>query len=202
MLGQGATARTRAELLARYGSLRRGDAALRDVERFWDDTLGARAGPHARRLVRLLVNRWLLYQTLSCRIWARSGFYQPGGAFGFRDQLQDVLALLHARPDLCRAHLLRAARGSSSKATSSTGGIRRAAAARGRAAPTTCCGCPTSSPRYVAHTGDAAVLDEPVPFLEAPPLEPDQHEAYDLPSRLAADGDALRSLRPRDRPRR
>ncbi len=128
-----------------------------------------------------MLNRWLLYQTLSCRIWGRSGFYQSSGAYGFRDQLQDTLALLYAAPHLTRDNCCARPHDSSSKATRSIGGTSRRGVGFAHDSPTTGCGCRTRRCSTTRATGDVAVFDEQVPFLTGRILNPGEHEAYEQP---------------------
>ena len=176
LLGEADGAAAAAQLIARS---RAADHAttLRSVRTRWDASRGQFQVRTPDRAMDILLNRWLLYQTLSCRIWARTAFYQAGGAFGFRDQLQDVMALTTARPDLRAGAAPErrrppVPRGGRAALVASAVGSGRAHAFFGRPA----LAARTSPPIYVEVTGDASVLDEMVPFIEGPPLRPARAE--------------------------
>ena len=169
-------------LVLRYRDPAAVDEALHQVRGFWDRLLGTLVVSTPDRPLDLMLNRWLPYQALSCRIWGRSAFYQSSGAFGFRDQLQDVLALMLAAPQLVRSHLLHAAarqfvEGDVQHWWHEPGGQ----GVRTRFSDDRLW-LVYAALHYVASTGDAGVLDEQVPFLHGRLLDPGEHEAYERPS--------------------
>ena len=196
------TAQARA-LVERYRQRSSVDDALVEVLRLWGEVLETTTVRTPDRAMDLVLNRWLLYQTLACRIWGRSAFYQSSGAFGFRDQLQDSLALLPSVPALVRAHLLRAAsrqfvEGDVQHWWHEPGGQ----GVRTRFSDDRLW-LVYATLQYITATGDDAVLDEEVPFLTGRLLDPDEHEIYDVPSISAEAGSLYEHCRPcdQDQPR-
>ena len=179
--GEAAAAADAQSLITRYREADL-DAVFRAVVQHWDDLLGTVQVTTPDRSMDIMLNRWLLYQTTACRVWARSAFYQASGAYGFRDQLQDGMALALARPAMTREHLLRAAarqfvegdvqhwwlpplgQGVRTRISDDRAWLAYAVA------------------HYVETTGDHAVLDELVAFLDGQALRPDEHDAYFQPT--------------------
>ena len=168
-------------LIRRFRGSDAAHGALQAVHQYWHQTLGAVQIDTPDPALNILANGWLIYQTIACRLWARSGFYQSGGAFGFRDQLQDAMALVHTRPELLRAQVLLCAAHQFKEGDvqhwwhpPSNRGVRTKCSDDYLWLPLAVC-------RYVAATGDHAVLKEQSPFLEGRLLGPGEDSYYDLP---------------------
>ena len=178
LLGEGANREESLALIGEYQAPMQVELAWQEVHKLWDETLGTITVQTPDAGMDLMLNRWLLYQTLGCRLWGRTALYQSSGAFGFRDQLQDILALLHARPDLTRQQIINAARHQFEAGDvlhwwnpPSGRGVRTRFS-------DDLLWLPFVTADYVTATGDESILTEKMPFLKGEPLKAEESDRY------------------------
>lgn len=184
-LGLGRDQNDAGELARRHRGALRAEQSLAEVREHWKHSLTQLQVQTPDPALDLLANGWLLYQTIACRHFARSGYYQSGGAYGFRDQLQDSMAMLHARPQLAREHLLLCA-----SRQFVEGDVQHWwHPPQDRGVRTRCSDdylwLPLVAAHYVHSTGDAPVMDERASYLEGRPVKPDEESYYDSPAQTA-----------------
>jgi len=190
MMGQAESMEEARKLVLTYQDGLALETAFDRTKAWWDALLGAIEVHTPELAADFLINRWLLYQSLSCRIWGRTAFYQSGGAFGFRDQLQDVMAFLYAHPELAREHILLAA-----SRQFKEGDVQHwwhppdGAGIRSRISDDLLW-LPYAVAHYIRTTGDLDILHMEVPFLDAPMLEDDRHQVFSTPE-VAPEGATL-----------
>jgi cyclic beta-1,2-glucan glucanotransferase len=182
-LGAASNADATGQLVRRFRGSAAAREALETVVRHWRHTLAAVQVETPDAALNVITNGWLVYQTMACRLWGRSGYYQSGGAYGFRDQLQDVMALVHAEPSLVRAQIALCA-----SRQFIEGDVQHWwHPPSGRGVRTHCSDdylwLPLATCRYVLTTGDISILDETAPFLEGRPVNAEDDSYYDLPGR-------------------
>jgi cyclic beta-1,2-glucan synthetase len=182
-LGVGRNTEDAGKIIRRFSGSIAVNNELVAVHKFWRHTLEAIQVETPDHSINILANGWLMYQVLACRMWARSGYYQSGGAFGFRDQLQDSLALMHSAPNLVREHLLLCA-----SRQFREGDVQHWwHPPSGRGVRTHCSDdylwLPLVTSVYVLETGDSGILEEKIHFIEGNPLNPEEESYYDLPNR-------------------
>jgi cyclic beta-1,2-glucan synthetase len=177
VLGEAENRAAAVELVKKYRTAGRANEALDETKAFWRDTISAIQIETPDPAIDLMVNGWLAYQNLSCRMWGRSAYYQPGGAFGFRDQLQDAAAMVYYRPDLTRGQIIRHANQQFVEGdvmhwwhADSGFGLRTRFT-------DDLAWLPFVTSSYVTTTGDTAVLNEVTAFLKGPQLRQGQAEA-------------------------
>ena len=181
LLGEASDSQEARSLIERYRGVDL-NTVFEKVGLYWDELLGAVTVKTPDRAMDIMLNGWLLYQTIACRLWARSAFYQASGAYGFRDQLQDGMALSAARPQMTREHILRAAARQFVEGDVQhwwlphSGQGVRTRISDDRAWLAFAVG------QYVEVSGDAAALDEKLPFLEGRMLEPQEHDSFFIPA--------------------
>jgi cellobiose phosphorylase len=181
VLGEAATLEEAREIAERHRRGSQAAATLEATRASWADLLGTIQVDTPDPGLDLMLNGWLLYQTVSCRIWGRTAFYQSSGAFGFRDQLQDVLALLPVRPDMARDQILEASRHQFPEGDA----LHWWQPYSGRGVRTHCTDdrdwLPFVLSEYLSATGDTALLDERTPYVLGPELPAEQEDLYFTP---------------------